>query len=130
MNKVFSYRDADTAYVMPDRDSNAQDTDLWHLGTVDGIHYFSYNPSMITLADNPDHDQREYTTTQEKSSLQAILPRLGYLQQKLNEMRIGFLAQHDQFSILVKLANGDANFISALNSKDAEINTLLENLGF
>lgn len=130
MNIVFSYRDADTAYSMPDRDPQAAPTDLWHLGTVDGVHYFSYNPSNVTLADNPDHDQTEYTSDEQKASLQSVIPNLVYLQQKLHEMKVGFLNQHDQFAMLVKLANNDTDFITALNSKNDEINTLLEQLGF
>ncbi len=130
MNKVYSYRDSVEAFNMPTRASNAQDTDHWHLGDADGVHYFTFNPDTITLADNPDHDQRVYESDEDKAELVEVLPRLHYLQQRLQEKRAVFMGQYDEFTKLHAIVNDNAAFKAAVNSKHAEINSYITSLGF
>ncbi len=130
MNKVLSYKDSVEAYAMPTRAADAQDADYWHLGDAEGLHYFTFNPDTITIAENPDHEQRIYETDEDKEELAEVLPKLVYLQQRLHEKRYGFLSQYDEFTKLHAIVNADPAFKAAVNSKQTEINNYITSLGF
>lgn len=130
MNKIYSFTDSVDAMAMPVKAPEAADGDHWHLGDADGRHYFSYNPATVTLQDNPNHDQKVHDTDEEKAALANVLPKLVYLQFKLQEMRLQFLSQYDEFTKLHALVNGTASFKAAVNSKQTEINNYIQSLGF
>jgi len=130
MNKVYSYKDSADAFKMPTMSSQYKDGDHWHLGDSDGMHFFTFNPDTVTLQDNDTHEQKVYETDEDKELLAEVLPKLTYLQTKLQEKRFGFLSQYDEFTKLHKIVNGDAAFKAAVNSKHDEINNYIQSLGF
>jgi hypothetical protein len=127
---VYSYKDGTEIYTQATRSAEYQDGDLFHLGDYQGVHYFSYNPVTVTLAANPDHDQTEYKTDAEKSTLAEVLPRLIYVQTKIQTMKNEFMGQYDAFTLARLTGNSNAAFKSAINAKHDEINSYITSLGF
>jgi hypothetical protein len=127
---VYSYKDSVENYAMPTHLEGYQPEDMFHLGDYNGVHYFSYNPDTVVLAENVSHEQKEYKTEEEKAELAQILPYLVYLQARLKVKKEEFLSQYDQFNLLRLAANSNSAFKTAINAKNEEINAYLTSLGF
>jgi hypothetical protein len=127
---VYSYKDSVENYVTPAHLNGYQPEDMFHLGDYNGIHYFSYNPDTVTLAENPSHEQKEYKTEEEKAELAQVLPYLLYLQARLRVKKEEFLSQYDQFTLIRLAVNSTGSFKTAINAKNEEINAYLASLGF
>jgi hypothetical protein len=129
--KVFSYAKNPTLdYVNEERLEGFDASLHWkHLGDGDNRVYFSFDPEFVKLQEQAEEfDVKVYDANTDE--LQAIKPKLAYLQQELQDIKSKMFRELDIFDILTAIVSKDKYVIEKLEQLKKEHDDFLKSLGF
>lgn len=131
--KVFSYeKNANLEYINEERLEGFLPGVHWkHLGDWDNRSYFSFDPEFVKLQEQDEaFDVKVYDAEKDAEELQAIRPKLAYLQQELQDIKAKMFRELDIFDILTAIVSKDKYVVKKLEELKKEHDDFLKNLGF